>query len=238
MNLHPERIRRLLKFARRLFVVGAVSVVIIMMIGMVRVIAGRHTGGASYGSGSSEFFASVTSDFVSYGANEFPWRFTVDLDLYLSGTVRWQGFTPVEYDERRYEVLSIPAPFTLGLSDSTTNEYVELTIDPDHPITHWTGLVWNDTGTAIRIPNQEQYGWVVFGEQYIWGNFWKGLGWEISWRLIPVLVTLFALSLTHERIWIRPRPWLCDRCGYDLRGSDTGACPECGKGYSPDAYAD
>src|SRR5436309_1373752 len=50
---------------------------------------------------------------------------------------------------------------------------------------------------------------------------------------LPPLLWLVWLGVTGRKAWVRRRRrrlGLCLRCGYDLRGSPSGACPECGAG--------
>lgn len=50
---------------------------------------------------------------------------------------------------------------------------------------------------------------------------------------IPLIYpALAATAAAGIAAWLRarrPPPWACKACGYDLRGSAGGSCPECGK---------
>jgi hypothetical protein len=48
------------------------------------------------------------------------------------------------------------------------------------------------------------------------------------WFLVVIAAVLPAARLLSPRRSGRRRPGLCPRCGYDLTGDVSGACPECG----------
>ena len=48
--------------------------------------------------------------------------------------------------------------------------------------------------------------------------------------LVPTLLIIVPIALyRHMRKRFRSRHSLCMKCGYDLRGTDHEACPECGE---------
>jgi hypothetical protein len=57
--------------------------------------------------------------------------------------------------------------------------------------------------------------------------------------VVPVwAVVLVTAALPAVRLWRRLRrgrfaPCHCRRCGYDLRGNESGVCPECGRAVAP-----
>ncbi len=54
-----------------------------------------------------------------------------------------------------------------------------------------------------------------------------------AWRLsFPFLIGLVYLGIKPARHWHRRRRRLCVRCKYDLRGTESGRCPECGTAIS------
>lgn len=55
------------------------------------------------------------------------------------------------------------------------------------------------------------------------------------WPLVALLGAYPAYAVTLEliRIITRRRRGLCGNCGYDLRGNDSGRCPECGNRFDP-----
>jgi hypothetical protein len=74
-----------------------------------------------------------------------------------------------------------------------------------------------------------------------WDQFWRfeagkdqPLGHDIAFVVVPhwVLVLLAApLPALWMRSWHNKVGWPCERCpacGYDLRGTPSGPCPECG----------
>lgn len=53
---------------------------------------------------------------------------------------------------------------------------------------------------------------------------------------IPVWSIAITMGTPIAWLWIRDRrraPGLCLNCGYDLRGTDHAACPECGDQKAP-----
>lgn len=52
-----------------------------------------------------------------------------------------------------------------------------------------------------------------------------------GWRQIFIPTWIFIILLTATMFWTRPIKDLlkCSGCGYDLRGSTSTRCPECGK---------
>ncbi len=114
----------------------------------------------------------------------------------------------------------------------------------------WTGLVWSlehgrvryfgwDT-TKLRIEyppglSVDDEGWGVEPWPYLhWDSEAARYAAPGRWVYI-VAVPLWAPALLaggigfvlRRRGWHRER-WECRRCGYDLRGTPTGVCPECG----------
>jgi hypothetical protein len=56
-------------------------------------------------------------------------------------------------------------------------------------------------------------------------------GWIIRW---PHCLTFAAIAIPTAIAWLprrRPRPGHCRRCGYDLTGTQSGRCPECGQAF-------
>lgn len=69
----------------------------------------------------------------------------------------------------------------------------------------------------------------------LWPSFGDVLGYTdvvIPFWLLLVLLTLLSLALSFWKKHKRRKRGLCVKCGYDLRGNNTGACPECGKAVS------
>ena len=51
------------------------------------------------------------------------------------------------------------------------------------------------------------------------------------WLILLMLSAYPAVALIRGAVrrWRRPKHGLCVKCGYDLRGSNSEACPECGE---------
>lgn len=62
---------------------------------------------------------------------------------------------------------------------------------------------------------------------------------RVTWLVFPLWFSTFLLSLVSAtpvvlgpiRKWWRRERGLCEECGYDLRGSRSGRCSECGTRY-------
>ncbi len=72
----------------------------------------------------------------------------------------------------------------------------------------------------------------------LWTFYWhdRPYGWTM---MLPLWVPFLFLSIwptTATVQWLRAKPivGLCTACGYDLRGSPSGVCPECGKEPVPE----
>jgi hypothetical protein len=60
-----------------------------------------------------------------------------------------------------------------------------------------------------------------------WGVLvFAGIGWGVTMGLGALSMLLGSRLLDRYRVFARAG--LCARCGYDLRGSQSGRCPECG----------
>ena len=69
---------------------------------------------------------------------------------------------------------------------------------------------------GLRSSSSIFWGVVVFG----------GIGWGVTMGLGALSMLLGSRLLDKYRVFAREG--LCARCGYDLRGSQGGRCPECG----------
>lgn len=66
-----------------------------------------------------------------------------------------------------------------------------------------------------------------------------GNGYRTTWIAFPLALPTILLVLTGTlpilvgpvKRWRRKRNGLCIHCGYNLTGSQSGRCPECGLGY-------
>jgi len=79
------------------------------------------------------------------------------------------------------------------------------------------------------------YGYSTFNFTDPGGKWtWSGADFTIpTWLPVLLFGTWPAIALTRH---IKRRyfsPGICRKCGYDLRGSPSGVCPECGRGSNP-----
>jgi hypothetical protein len=87
------------------------------------------------------------------------------------------------------------------------------------------GVILDDMWSAVILAERTGTG---LTPHWRWWN-----AWEVNWRYIHLpLYAVFAAvavpTLLVWRFWPKPvRPGNC-RCGYDLRGNESGVCPECG----------
>ncbi len=76
----------------------------------------------------------------------------------------------------------------------------------------------------------EPFSWWFERRRYTWG------GGTFTIVLIPIWALVVLVATPTVWIWYRDRrkqPSLCVKCGYDLRGADHAACPECGAAIAP-----
>ncbi|GEM_PF-1684070 len=59
---------------------------------------------------------------------------------------------------------------------------------------------------------------------------------EHTWVSVPIWFLVLLVGVPSAFLWYRDRrhaPGLCIKCNYDLRGSVSGVCPECGTVITP-----
>ena len=89
------------------------------------------------------------------------------------------------------------------------------------------------TGTFVETPINLGFGWDA-------AHYAGADGGHLhSWSARFPLWAATAAFAAPPALWIagrhrrRPRPGRCRRCGYDLTGNESGACPECGRATAP-----
>ena len=89
----------------------------------------------------------------------------------------------------------------------------------------------NDVGIPMEMPKDyARYLWL--DQQTVTLNSGQSLSWTTS--ALPYWIILIVVGLYPAFLWARwvfmrsPSDRTCRKCGYDLRGSSGGDCPECG----------
>jgi hypothetical protein len=115
-------------------------------------------------------------------------------------------------------------------------------------ISHHRAQAAGDTFPRLRdlrlLPppaEERRFAGFVFGraEVHMLGKAWRGQVGPPSFRVTNVVVPMWAptlLAAVAPVLWAialwrhrrARRQGVCVRCGYDLRGSESAACPECG----------
>jgi hypothetical protein len=82
--------------------------------------------------------------------------------------------------------------------------------------------------------------WCMVGSWLVWlGLLMTSMAFHLHWLLIslpiaavliwPMLIVLSIVAMRRNAELVWGLHGLCKRCGYDLRGNDSGRCPECGE---------
>jgi hypothetical protein len=108
----------------------------------------------------------------------------------------------------------------------------------------WYGLTWSNSGCWGFV----QWGGIGVGPPHPAGQFPLHLQWNLARRshywwpenrlsnaspciVVPLWMPLFAAVLPAALLWWtdhRIQAGHCRKCGYNLTGNVSGACPECG----------
>jgi hypothetical protein len=91
---------------------------------------------------------------------------------------------------------------------------------PDFPVP--PGL----DAAAGPSPNAGKWRW--------WPDYFRSAtAWGAAVPLWPLFLLSILCSAWLWRLDRKPKPGHCPRCGYDLAGIPSGACPECGSASTP-----
>jgi hypothetical protein len=118
-------------------------------------------------------------------------------------------------------------------------------------------VMWDssDRGREVGLlPGTVAYGWRPVGWRLAHESYPPAPGWSLasytgwskpSWRLVshtgsswcwlevPLWMPFLIVALPTGFLWYRDRrripPGHCQKCGYNLTGNVSGACPECGE---------
>ena len=87
-------------------------------------------------------------------------------------------------------------------------------------------------GAIVVMMDDFPYDWVHVETKPAWDLFrwnrWGATAWGVELPLYAVFAAIAIPTLLVWRFWPKPsKPGHC-RCGYDLRGNESGVCPECG----------
>lgn len=74
----------------------------------------------------------------------------------------------------------------------------------------------------------EQWSELAWVPRYISGRYFRMASIPL-WMLIVLPMSFIVIS--HRRRGMNKTTWSCVNCGYDLRGSTSGICSECGHAY-------
>ena len=88
----------------------------------------------------------------------------------------------------------------------------------EHPVRVPRGIFISNSGDLERC---------ILPVQPIWPGF------AINTLFYAAILWLLALAPVTARRMIRSKRGHCIKCGYDLRGAERQACPECGAGAKP-----
>ncbi len=102
--------------------------------------------------------------------------------------------------------------------------------------------VW--IGAGILLFDWDPYSELAEGQGFLFGRNIYRFRWWFTFRHhdavrieIPLWAPLLSLLLVTYLLWrhdVHPyAPGHCHRCGYDLTGNVSGACPECGAPVQP-----
>lgn len=104
-------------------------------------------------------------------------------------------------------------------------------------------VVWNDSVTKQYVSTSQRgvFALFIFDTRGPDGRIVERQVLKFSyWQLVILTAILPAISVVHFRRrrseWKR-RPGFCRKCGYNLIGNVSGACPECATPVSPTAHS-
>lgn len=92
---------------------------------------------------------------------------------------------------------------------------------------HWSGSLWQGEANWSIERQRFPHGWIP-----IYHPASRAAGASLSFTFIPYWLSLIVLAVPTAILFYRDRrypPGHCQRCGYDLTGNVSGACPECGR---------
>jgi hypothetical protein len=165
-----------------------------------------------------------------------------------SDTIGWYWRIEADRTEYRRQILSAQGSLLIERYDTRVMDERGLSPElPDHFSP--TPSCWSGAARQYRLPSGGL--WQRLGFDVTIGKYDVTMsgphGHEpakqttvtrLDWVMVPYwfLACLFgALPLWHAGRWVvrspaarRRRRGLCARCGYDLRASESGRCPECG----------
>ena len=157
------------------------------------------------------------------------WRVDVAMTLEEEICTELKDGRVTGMDERLYEVIAIPQPYTLELRDRRTGAVLQRTFLEGDPLFADLSITWSADGRQMQ---RNSRGIVYAPGVHYDVDAMKQLGISVLLRAtaVTMIVVLLIMLLTAERLWIRVEAWKCPTCGYDLRGTSGGdaGCSECG----------
>jgi hypothetical protein len=99
---------------------------------------------------------------------------------------------------------------------------------PSDTITREHGIAL-EPGTRNSNAMQLMWQGATYERGLPFGVLWLGFALDsIAFGFAWFLLIVFAIAIRRGRGWFWMRRGRCQMCGYDLRGTDHKACPECG----------